>query len=112
VTCHLETVILDLDSVTALGLVISELIANSYRHAFPGGTGMINVSLHQGGPDENVTLVFRDDGIGFVETGNGKRHGRHLVRLLMEQVNGSVALRSDHGTEWTLRFPIPIDASL
>jgi two-component sensor histidine kinase/CheY-like chemotaxis protein len=112
VTYHLETVILDLDSVTALGLVISELIANSYRHAFPGGTGMINVSLHQGGPDENVTLVFRDDGIGFVETGNGKRHGLHLVRRLMEQVNGSVALRSDHGTEWTLRFPIPIDASL
>ena len=29
--CHAETVMLDLDNVTALGLVVSELIANSWR---------------------------------------------------------------------------------
>ena len=44
-TCHSEPVILDLDTVTAMGLVVSELIANSYAHAFPDGTGSINVSL-------------------------------------------------------------------
>ncbi|MEJ0069357.1 MAG: sensor histidine kinase [Pseudomonadota bacterium] len=37
-TSHCEAVILDLDSVTALGLVVAELISNSYVHAFPGGT--------------------------------------------------------------------------
>jgi two-component sensor histidine kinase len=30
------------------------------------------------------------------------------VRRLMEQVDGLVTLRSDHGTEWTLRFPVAV----
>ena len=34
-TCHAEPIILDLDTVTALGLVLSELVSNSYDHAFP-----------------------------------------------------------------------------
>src|ERR1700704_6405384 len=45
-TCHIEPTVLDLDSVTALGLVVSELIANSYGHAFPGNSGTISISLH------------------------------------------------------------------
>jgi len=105
--CHAETVMLDLDSVTALGLVVSELIANSYGHAFPGGTGTITVSLLRGNPGHEATLVFSDDGVGMVASEHSKRHGLHLVRRLMEQVEGPLALRSDHGTEWTLKFPLP-----
>jgi two-component sensor histidine kinase len=104
--CHLETVILDLESVTALGLVASELIANSYTHAFPAGTGSIDISLSQDQEHHVATLVFTDDGMGFAETGGNKRHGLGLVRRLMEQLTGSATLRSDHGTEWTLRFPV------
>jgi len=107
-TCHCESVMLDLDTVTALGLVVAELIANSYRHAFPDGTGMITVSLVLGNPDEYATLVFSDDGAGFIDAGDSKRHGLGLVRRLMEQVDGLVTLRSDHGTEWTLRFPVAV----
>jgi two-component sensor histidine kinase len=111
-TCHNEPVILDLDTVTALGLVVAELIANSYHHAFPDGTGMITVSLVCGNPNEGATLVFSDDGVGFIDSGNSKRHGLGLVRRLMEQVEGSVTLRSDHGTEWTLNFPVPAISSV
>ncbi|MEJ0069358.1 MAG: hypothetical protein WDO24_12250 [Pseudomonadota bacterium] len=52
--------------------------------------------------------MFADDGPGFSENGNSKRHGLGLVKRLMEQVGGSATLRSDHGTEWTLKFPVPI----
>jgi two-component sensor histidine kinase/CheY-like chemotaxis protein len=106
-TCDCGRVMLDLDHVTALGLVISELIANSYAHAFPHGTGSINVSLLPGKPGDDATIIFADDGVGFVETGNSARHGLQLVRRLMEQVGGSATLRSDHGSEWTLKFPLP-----
>jgi two-component sensor histidine kinase/ActR/RegA family two-component response regulator len=112
--CHCNSVILELDTVTALGLVISELIANSYAHAFPDGTGSISVSLSSGQPGDNATIFFADDGVGFAEKGDSKRNGLRLMRRLMEQVGGSVALRSDsgtewtHGTEWTLKFPVPV----
>jgi two-component sensor histidine kinase len=98
----------DLDTVTALGLVVAELIANSYHHAFPDGTGKITVSLARGDRDKNATLVFSDDGVGFIDAGDSKRHGLGPVRRLMEQVDGLVTLRSDHGTEWTRRFPVAV----
>jgi two-component sensor histidine kinase/ActR/RegA family two-component response regulator len=105
--CHVEPVVLDLDSVTALGLVVTELIANSYGHAFPGGVGTISVSLALAASRDEAVVIFADDGTGFTEAGQSKRHGLGLVRRLLEQVNGSAAVTSDHGTEWTLKFPVP-----
>jgi two-component sensor histidine kinase len=55
---------------------------------------------------DRATITFQDDGVGFSEPGNSKRHGLGLVRRLMEQVEGSAELSSDHGTKWTLTFPI------
>jgi two-component sensor histidine kinase/CheY-like chemotaxis protein len=105
-TCHCEPIVLDLDTVTAIGLAVSELIANSYGHAFPNGAGAINVTL-SASEYANATIVFADDGIGFTDTGEGKRQGLRLVKRLMEQIGGSAALHSNHGTEWTLKFPVP-----
>jgi two-component sensor histidine kinase/CheY-like chemotaxis protein len=104
-TCQTEPVVLDLDRVTSLGLVISELMANSYAHAFPGGKGSISVRLSPGHTGDETTLVFADDGVGFSEHSPHKRHGVGLVMRLIEQIGGSAAVRSDHGTEWTLKFP-------
>ncbi len=106
-TCQIEPTTLDLDTVTALGLVVSELIANSYGHAFPNGTGTISVSLHKNDIGNEATLVFADDGVGFIEAGNSKRQGVGLVRRLMQQVGGSATLNSQDGSEWTLKFPVP-----
>ena len=36
-TCDSEALTLDLDVVTALGIVVAEVVTNSYDHAFPGG---------------------------------------------------------------------------
>ena len=44
-TCQVVPINLGLDVVTALGLVVSELVTNSYTHAFPDGAGTIKVSL-------------------------------------------------------------------
>ncbi len=104
--CRPTSIMLDLDSVTALGLVASELIANSYAHAFPGGTGSIDVSLAPDQAGTTATLVFKDNGVGFTDTGTNKRNGLGLVKRLTEQINGAATLRSDHGAEWTLIFPV------
>jgi two-component sensor histidine kinase len=95
-----------------LGLVISELVANSYAHAFPSGEGSINVSLSLSQSGKEATIIFADDGVGFSDTGDSARHSLQLVRRLMEQVGGSATLRTDHGTEWTLTFPVPVGASV
>ena len=110
-TCQAMPVDLGLDMVTTLGLVISELVTNSYAHAFPDGMGTISVSMSVDRSGDNATISFIDDGVGFVNARENKRHGMGLVKRLMEQVGGSAALRSDHGSEWTLKFPVPIGPS-
>src|SRR5258708_4664792 len=105
-TCDSEAFILDLDTVTALGIVVAELVTNSYDHAFPGGTGSTTVSVRRdAGAVDMAIMTVSDDGTGFKVNGASKRQGIGLVRRLVEQVRGTVTLDSDHGTVWTIRFP-------
>jgi two-component sensor histidine kinase len=105
-TCESDTIILDLDVVTALGLVVAELVTNAYDHAFPGGEGSIGVSVRNNAEDVGTaTLTIRDTGAGFKPQTESKRHGLGLARRLIEQVRGTVILDSDRGTVWTIQFP-------
>ncbi|GGZ39154.1 histidine kinase dimerization/phosphoacceptor domain -containing protein [Asticcacaulis endophyticus] len=106
-TCHSASVTLDLDMVTALGIIVAELVTNSYDHAFPDGNGAIVVSLIVD-PDVpgRATLAVRDDGQGFAEKVGSKRHGVGLVRRLVEQIGGDIDFVSEKGTLWIITFPI------
>jgi two-component sensor histidine kinase len=105
-TCDSDAIVLDLDMVTALGIVVAEVVTNSYDHAFPGNRrGSITVSVQRGEGDV-ATMTIRDDGAGFVAKGGSKRHGLGLVRRLVEQVRGSATVDSCHGTVWTIKIPV------
>jgi len=106
--CQSELLMLDLDSSTALGLVVAELIANSYLHAFPKEKGTIKISLSQSQEHDSALITVTDDGVGILPQTVRKRHGLGLVNRLMQQVDGSASVLSDHGTAWTLEFPVPL----
>jgi two-component sensor histidine kinase len=101
-----EPVRLDLDSVTALGLIVAELVSNAYDHAFGDAAGQVTAELQRGDGAGEATLTISDDGCGFVEPGGSKRQGLGLVRRLAQQVGGTVEHRSERGTIWTIRFPV------
>jgi two-component sensor histidine kinase len=102
-TCDVTCARVELDNATALGIVITELINNAYLHAFDGHHGKISVTLSVEGAE--ALLVISDDGVGFAEVATGRR-GMGLVRQLVEQVDGTIAVGSDRGTAWTIRFPV------
>lgn len=104
-TCTVETLPVDLDTVTALGMVVAELVSNSYAHAFPDLRGTISVTLTRSGPTGGAMLIVADDGAGFAEKPGSKRHGVGLIRRLVQQVRGTAELQSESGTVWTFRFP-------
>jgi two-component sensor histidine kinase len=106
-TCDSEPLILDLDVATALGIVVAEVVTNSYDHAFPGGKrGSISVSVHRAAGDIAV-MTISDDGTGFLASPGNKRQGLGLVRRLVEQVRGSAIVDSENGTAWTINIPVP-----
>ena len=106
-TCDSTQVMLDLDTVTALGIILAELVTNSYDHAFPDGTGSIAVAVRAPAADDSMaTLTVLDSGPGFDPKAENKRHGLGLVRRLTEQVRGTVTLDSQQCTFWTVKFPV------
>jgi two-component sensor histidine kinase len=110
-SCESDAIILDLDAVTALGIVIAELVTNTYDHAFPDRKGKVAVAVRAATrAGEMATITISDDGTGFELKTEGKRHGLGLVRRLIEQVRGTIALESNHGTAWTIRFPMTLPA--
>jgi two-component sensor histidine kinase len=106
-TCESDTLTLDLDVVTALGIVVAELVTNCFDHAFADGKGSIVVSARRGaGDDDMATMTISDDGNGFKAEAESKRHGLGLVRRLVEQVRGTAMVDSTNGSIWTIRFPL------
>jgi two-component sensor histidine kinase len=104
--CDSDAIVLDLDVVTALGIVVAEVVTNCYDHAFPDGKGgSITVSVRRADGDI-ATITISDDGTGFPAKAESKRHGLGLVRRLVEQIRGSAIIDSDHGTVWTIRIPV------
>lgn len=103
-SCDAEPVSADLDTVTSIGLAVAELIAHSYEHAFPQGTGSIAVSLHAASASRAV-LAVRDDGLGLAADATSKYHGLGLVERLVRQAGGTIEHRSESGTTWTLELP-------
>jgi two-component sensor histidine kinase len=113
-TCDCESILLDLDTVTALGIVLAELVTNSYDHAFTGGEGSISIWVRAPvqGDDGMATLTVSDTGTGFVPEFASKRQGLGLVRRLVEQLRGTLELKSDHGAVWNIRFPASVRISV
>jgi two-component sensor histidine kinase len=105
--CTAEPMKLDLATVTSIGLVVAELVTNSYGHAFPDGrSGTITVALAGVDGAGLATLTIEDDGVGFDDGLEDKRHGMGLVKRILATVNGTIVLASDHGTRGTMTIPV------
>jgi two-component sensor histidine kinase len=105
-TCGVAPILLDLGTTTALGLAVTELVANSYEHAFPDGVGNIIVAGGRTNRPGWGQLTVSDDGVGYKTSSESKRHGVGLVYRLMKQVSGSVEVHIGRGTTWVLAFPL------
>jgi PAS domain S-box-containing protein len=92
----LQPVELVLDQAIPCGLVLNELISNSLKHAYPGGTeGKIRIGLRAQG--DRVTIAIEDDGPGLPEDFDLDRDsnlGLQLVETLIGQLDGHIERRS------------------
>ncbi len=106
---NIENVYLDLDESIYCGLIISEAVTNSIKHAFPDGReGMISVSADKE-EDGSVTVTVSDNGVGFrkpqQEEGKNGKLGLWLIENLgTMQLDGKVELLQEEGTCWRFRF--------
>lgn len=95
-----EDILLDIATAMPCALIVSELVSNSFKYAFPGDRmGEIHVELHHRG-DNELELLVSDNGTGFPEKDfhNQKKMGFQLVSTLVAQLGGNIKLDGDGGT--------------
>jgi two-component sensor histidine kinase len=81
------------DTSISLGLMVTELVINALKHAFPGGrSGTIAIDYHADGP--NWTLSASDDGVGMpLDSGSAKPGlGTSIVEALANQLSAQVRI--------------------
>lgn len=108
-TVQAESVALNIDTALPCGMILNELVSNALKHAFPPGKcGEIRIALSIT-PDHQGRLRVQDTGVGLPETSTIERTeslGLKLVKLFTEQLNGTLDIRREQGTIFTITFPL------
>lgn len=96
-----------LDTALPCGLIVTELISNSMKYAFPDGRpGAILISVSKTN-DGEYSLIVWDNGIGVPEgfdISKAKSLGLRLVTMLCAQLNGQMSVSGQRGTRVEIRF--------
>jgi two-component sensor histidine kinase len=90
----------------AVGMIVSEAIANALKHAFGDGeAGAIGVSLRRRG--EDLELKIGDNGQGFPAQRGERRGGLELILALTRRLRGALHIDtgSSGGAELRVVFP-------
>ena len=105
----LDKVDLSIDKAIPSGMIISELLSNCLKHAFPEGRmGKIEIALRR---EKNnlIHLTVKDNGIGFpadIDFRNTETFGLQLINSLVDQLHGTVEIERDGGTTFKITCTI------
>ncbi len=91
-----------------IGLILTELITNAVKYAFPlQEAGVIAISLRTG--EAEAALQVADNGVGIAEDFDidmSDSLGLVLVQALARQIGGSFQIQRANGTICTITFPV------
>jgi two-component sensor histidine kinase len=96
--------VVDASVSVSLGLIVTELVINALKHAFPDGRrGKITVDYNFHGP--NWILCVRDDGVGMPLTAPARTGlGTSIVQALARQLHASVEVTpKEPGTQVSIK---------
>jgi len=114
---NVDKVMLDINTAIPLGLILTELISNCLKYAFPEEeSGEIKVDFHSStdeGPHK-FRLTVSDNGVGLPPDFDPKKSdslGIMLIYSLAEQIGALIKLDTSNGTKFDITFQEKLDHS-
>ncbi len=103
-----EDIVLTLKTAIPLGLIVNEIISNSFKHAYDSEkeveTKIITICVHRKSKD-NVILHISDNGRGMQASQIKKSFGFKLIESLVTfQLEGSMEFESINGFSYMIEF--------
>jgi PAS domain S-box-containing protein len=106
VEIDVDPVTLDIKQAVPSGLILNELIMNSYKFAFNGkNNGKLSVSFNKEG--DNVIACVSDNGIGLPEDfdiNTNSSLGMTLIKTLTKQLKADMQIQNETGTSISFSF--------
>lgn len=104
---EIENVSLTLDTAIPLGFLLTELVSNCLKHAFPEReTGLVRISFRASG-ENRFELIVSDNGVGLPEhldIRNPRSLGFGLIRSYVTQLRGHIEVERKKGTMVKIDF--------
>lgn len=101
----IQDISIDIDTALPCGLIVNEIISNSFKHAFPGKkTGQVYIKLFE---RDQVYMEVGDTGVGFTVQANSSPSqglGVELIDALVMQLEGTCQLQKDNGTHYKIKL--------
>jgi two-component sensor histidine kinase len=102
-----EPLRLPTDRAVSLGVIVTELVSNACKYAYPNGDGEVRIALARDG-ELRFRLVVEDDGIGIGDDGpKGTGVGSRLIRAMAQSLDAALDYDAAHpGTRAVLAAAI------
>jgi two-component sensor histidine kinase len=99
------------DKAIPLGLLINELVTNAAKHAYPGGSGVIQVAGER--RDAELHVEVSDQGVGLPADFDIDQPraslGFKVIKSLLSQLGGRMMVVSNKPKGATIRLEVPLD---
>ena len=107
---NMDDFICDAKKLQSIGIIINELLTNIMKYAFLGKENQVNlIEVSVILKNNKASIVIKDNGVGIPENidfENSTGFGLTLVRLLTEQIGGTIGIERKNGTSVILEFEI------
>lgn len=109
VRTDLKEITVSIETAIPLGIVLNEILVNTFKYAFPGESGgEISISLLKTGKGI-IKLLMSDNGTGLPDDFNPRASDSLGMKLIFsiveEQLKGEISYFTKGGVNWELNFP-------
>jgi two-component sensor histidine kinase len=99
VNINIDDLNLDVDTMIPLGLVLNELVSNSFKYAFKEtSTGILNILLEE--KNEKLHLMVSDNGSGFpidMDVKSAKSFGLKMIKAFAQKLKATLDIYNNNG---------------
>ena len=105
---NMDETVLDITKAIPVGILLNEIISNSFKHAFPDskqGIITVDVKLDRG----RCLLTVGDNGVGdgkAADKYSGDGPGIELIKMLVRQLSGEISCDNTAGYKYDIVFPV------
>ncbi len=101
VNYDIDKLVLDVDTMIPIGLILNELISNSFKHAFPSGEGLLHIDFKE--DQHKLLLTVKDNGVGSTKNINeSDSFGMRMIKSLSRKLDATINFKFSKGTEASL----------